>query len=231
MDFYSDSEFLLWEDDIGNAVILQNGFFSGELYLKFESRVLNGGNPNKFFTVRSTGGAFSAGKVKCGLDNPHNPAVYGNEKSYHNGHLYTNRNMLCLDIEFDGPYFFSNPKKLDRLPDNIVPLPEIRVKDYLFSKDNEYIYVSYDKYMVDYSDYKFFLGPPEEMRELKILDLVRYRDGGTTIIKTERGELYVPTSFKKGKSDYIIKFNGKVFNECPKEFMVEENGSVAKVNV
>jgi hypothetical protein len=209
MDFYSDSEFLLWEDDIGNAVILKNGFYSGNFYLRFESELLNGGEPNKFFTVQSTGGAFSSGKVKCGFDNPHNPSVYGNEKSYHNGHLYTDKQILCLDIGFSGPFFFTNPKKLDRLPDNIVPIPEIRVKNYD----------------------KFFIGPPEAMRELKILDLVRYRDGGTTIIKTERGELYVPTPFKKGKPDYIIKFNGKIFDECPEAFTVEENGSVAKVNL
>jgi hypothetical protein len=43
--------------------------------------------------------------------------------------------------------------------------------------------------------------------------------------------LYVPTPFKKGKPDYIIKFNGKIFDECPEAFTVEENGSVAKVNL
>lgn len=229
MDFYSNSEFLLWEDDLGNAVIIKNGFFSGNFYLRFKSKLLNGGEPNKFFTVQSTGGAFSSGKVNCGFDNPHNPSVYSNEKSYHNGRLYTNGNILCLDIGVSGPFFFTNPKKLDRLPDNIVLLPEVRVKEYLFSKDNEYIYVSYDNYMVGYS--KFFIGPPEEMRELKILDFVRYRDGGTTIIKTERGELYVPTPFKKDNPDYIIKFNGEIFDECPEELTVEENGFVAKVNL
>ncbi len=221
-------EILLWEDESGNAVIMDSLY---NLYLRFESKILNGGEPNKFFTVRSAGVSWSGSKGKIGFDNPHNPLVFHDTTAYYNGTLFRDDKSICLDIGFNGPFFFSNPKNLEKLPDNIVPLPKVRVREYLFSKDNEYIYVSYDKYMVDYSDCKFFIGPPEEMKELKNLDIVRYRDGGTTIIKTERGELYVPTSFKKGKPDYIIKFNGEIFTECPKELTVEENGSVARVNL
>jgi len=230
-------EITQWEDAHGNGVIL--GGVMGGIYLKMPKPMYNGGHPDKYFTVKATGSAsycYVDGKEKSrtGFDNPHNPldlsrGGFSREKvSYHNGHVYRNGDSVCLTFESGDPVILNNPKRLDALPENIVPLPSIRVKDYLLydsaKRNGLFIYVSRDKYK--YDPVKFFFGICDNMFEYKILDFTRYRDGGTTKIKTEEGILHIPTPFNKER---IITFNDKEFWECPDKWEVNETDSCAEV--
>lgn len=79
------------------------------------------------------------------------------------------------------------------------PLPKIRRTEYLLSDSaNTLFFVDCLQYDWDYSDFRVFHGPIENMQEVPILlneenAVVRYRDGGTTFIKTEMGTLFIPT--------------------------------------
>jgi hypothetical protein len=83
--------------------------------------------------------------------------------------------------------------------------------------------------MTDYDTHKFFIGNADNMKQIPILDIIRYRDGGTTIIKTELGTLHVPTPFTKGQKDYVIKFNDEVLVELDQDVEVEEIGDKARI--
>lgn len=227
----SNQKYLMWDDGRGNAVITDASWNISKIYVRMADSLYNGGQPLNFFEVKLSGGSFTSenSKVKiiCGFDNPHNPTVMLGEVHQHDGKIYRDGDSLCLVMNH--PIIFHGCREVELPQELIVPLPEIRVKSYLFRNGLTFIYVSYNKYMTDYSDHKFFIGQPGDMQQVEILDLVRYRDGGTTIIKTKVGELFVPTPFKKGKPDYVIRFENDEFFECPDNLVVEENGSVAKV--
>lgn len=221
-------KYLVWEDNIGNAVAIENDFFFRKIYLKFYSKIYNRGQIEKFFEVKTLGGSFCGEKAKCGFDNPHNPMKTPDGVHHqHNGKVFRDGDFLCLDLG-TSPIIFSKKRETDEI--DIVPLPEVRVREYLLHNDQQNIYLSYNKYMASYDDYKMFIGPVGSvMKEIQIDDMTRYRDGGTTIIKTKAGELYIPTPFKKKDHDYKITFNGEQFFEYSDTTLVEEKGSVARV--
>ena len=94
----------------------------------------------------------------------------------------------------------------------IIPLPSVRECTFFLNNDDTFIYVSHDKYKFELD--RFYIGPIDCLKEHKIIDYVTYRDGGTTIIKTDIGDLYVPTPFKKNEDSYAITFDGKPFWNC-----------------
>lgn len=78
------------------------------------------------------------------------------------------------------------------------PLPKEQRPEYLAQLPNgEYLYVSSPKY--DYQDegFKAYLGTAGNMRELKISEVERFRDGGTTFIHTDAGLFFFPTPFNQ----------------------------------
>jgi hypothetical protein len=111
---------------------------------------------------------------------------------------------------------------------NAIPLPTIREAEYLFKlRGGLYIYVSHDKYNFSYESFKLFLGKPTQMKEIPVLDVQRYRDGGTTYIKTDKGILYSPTPFNK---ELKPTWDGeKIRQLSPKNFVIEESGSIVKI--
>lgn len=226
------SEFLVWEDDDGNAVALKVSGYSTDAYLKLSDKFHNGGYPEKYFTVKITVGSYYSSssngiRSSSGFENPHNPKSLSNgELYYSNGRLFRDRDSICLAFEHGEPIIFHGSKTINIPEDLIVPLPRIREKTFLVRKDDTFIYVSRDKY--EYGLDRFFIGQQDNMKELKILDYVTYRDGGTTRIKTEAGEFYVPTPFHKGKPGYQITFNNSKFFEC-EELSVEEGVDYARV--
>ncbi len=84
-----------------------------------------------------------------------------------------------------------------------VPLPNIRVPEYLFvHQDGRLFYVDAPKYPSGY-DYRFrcFVGRPGEMKPVAITNVQRFRDGGTTVIWTDAGVLFSPSLFgQEGKN-------------------------------
>jgi hypothetical protein len=77
----------------------------------------------------------------------------------------------------------------------IEPLPRVRQPEYLFQVDDgSIVYVSSEKYGCSYKSFKLYVGRlVDPLRGIPITDVARYRDGGSTIIKTNQGELYSPT--------------------------------------
>lgn len=79
----------------------------------------------------------------------------------------------------------------------VIPLPLARRAEYLFrKKDGALIYVSSDKYNYSYESFKLFVGDGKTMREIPVQDVCRYRDGGTTYVKTGVGTLFSPSPMK-----------------------------------
>jgi hypothetical protein len=85
---------------------------------------------------------------------------------------------------------------------NIVPLPNDRREEYFFREKNGgrlHIYVDAEVYATDYSSHRLFLSSTHfdipHWREIEINQLKRMKDGGTTVIETNIGHLFVPTPF------------------------------------
>jgi hypothetical protein len=76
-----------------------------------------------------------------------------------------------------------------------------RRPEYLFKvSDEKYLYVSASKNNYSYESFKMYTGSPGDMHEVPIDKVTRYRDGGTTFIKTPEGTLYVPSVLRPDPS-------------------------------
>ena len=78
---------------------------------------------------------------------------------------------------------------------SLIPLPNERQPVYLFGyKDGDtIIYVDGPKFFRNTYDFRLFIGKMGEMKELKVTDEQRFRDGGTTYIYLEDGSvLFAP---------------------------------------
>jgi hypothetical protein len=83
---------------------------------------------------------------------------------------------------------------------DFVALPTLRESTYLFVlPDGQVIYVSQDVHHFTYESFRFFIGPWDDLQETEITQALRYRDGGTTVIKTVLGTLFQPTPIEADK--------------------------------
>ena len=94
----------------------------------------------------------------------------------------------------------------------LIPLPDEKYPAYLFRyKDGAssiIIYVDKQKYTWNYN-FRLFIGKVGEMKELKVTDVRRLRDGGTTYIHLEdRSVLFAPAA-RRGKIPTWIDSNGQ----------------------
>ena len=100
-----------------------------------------------------------------------------------------------------------------------VPIPDSNIIESLLSS-SEYdimfviqrpeIYWHYNKFRVHMFNKRGLVG-----EEIKVINVERYRDGGTTIIKTSKGEIYEPTPFEKNKKHTWTDNNGiEISLEC-----------------
>lgn len=91
---------------------------------------------------------------------------------------------------------------------HVIPLPKVMQTVYSFKVCDEdfYVYVDTAKYADDYSMYRVFVGTMCKRTEVEITSFDRYKDGGTTIIKTTAGVLYVPSPFRP---DLVAIWNDK----------------------
>lgn len=80
------------------------------------------------------------------------------------------------------------------------PLPDsVRETAYLFKVvgTNEFIYVDQSKYKFSYETFRMWIGTPNNMQEVKVAEVLRASDGGTTYITAEDGRvLFSPTPFE-----------------------------------
>lgn len=112
----------------------------------------------------------------------------------------------------------------------VVPLPTVREAEYLFQlRGGVYLYVSHDKYNhQQYESFKLFLGRANHLTEIPIVGHVeRYRDGGTTYIRTTKGVMYSPTPFNKEAKPTWDGVKMKALD--PKNFVIEETGDTVTI--
>lgn len=120
-----------------------------------------------------------------------------------------NYTLVCGDKAQSVEYKPLSKERIAKLQTSIrdgkVPLNSLpqdsRKPEYIFKQaDGTIIYVDASEYNYSYESYRFFVGKPGAMKEMKIKDVERYRDGGTTYIKLENGQtLFSPTAFDKTK--------------------------------
>lgn len=102
------------------------------------------------------------------------------------------------------------------------PAADEHAPAYLFAQSNgDLIYVDYSKgEFISYEKYfRVFVGKPGQMTGATVLEAARYRDGGTTLIVTSAGTLYVPSLFRE---DERPTWNGAVLAPLP-------TGDLAKI--
>lgn len=117
-----DKKYLIWEKD-GNAVVIEDTICP-KIYLKFEKAYLNGGQPLKFFEMKSTGGSYGGSKVSCGFDNPHNPMTLSSGEVFqHDGRLYRDGDSICVVMGSGSPTIIHGCREIDLLEELIVHLP------------------------------------------------------------------------------------------------------------
>lgn len=93
----------------------------------------------------------------------------------------------------------------------VMPLPNVRQSEYLFEMPGgQYLYVSASKFGYSYESFKLFIGPAQALKQVPIRGIQRLRDGGTTDITTDIGELYSPTPFRQdpatwGTDEDVVK--------------------------
>jgi len=103
---------------------------------------------------------------------------------------------------------------------NYLKLPHINIITY-FLKTNEetpkYFIVDHPKYNFSYETHRFFIIENNIIKQLKIQEFMRYRDGGTTIINTidennTKNVFFYPTAFDRNLSP---KWNDTTLYEVP----------------
>ena len=167
---------------------------------------------NQFFELDRTGFEGNESRHSVKFEDPHHN-VKG-EISRNEGTLYWGKKIFKLA---------DTPAEVD-----YVILPHIRIPEYLFKlADGNLIYVSCDKYHYAYELFKLFIGKPDQMEEIHVNDVQRFRDGGTTYVKTDKGVLYSPTTADpKAKPTW----DGEKIKELdPKDFLIEENDNIVKI--
>lgn len=98
---------------------------------------------------------------------------------------------IGLELLYGGQVF----RKLPYFPPHVtmVRTPDVEEPEYLFRRDNgQYVFVTASKYRFSYDSFRLFFGDGEGMEEIMVDDVTRYRDGGTTYIRTPAGMLYSP---------------------------------------
>ncbi len=85
-----------------------------------------------------------------------------------------------------------------------LPLPHVRVPRYLFlHPDGRAFYVNSLKYNDGRpNQLRCFVGWPGAMVKMEVLDVLRAKDGGTTLVFTSAGTLFSPPPGESGKSFY-----------------------------
>lgn len=188
---------------------------TGEVFIygdQFANPLFYSPDGAKFYELKQTGFGGTSIKHSVHFDDPH----------------HNRSGQFELDegtLTWNGKVF-----KLTETPPEInpIPLPTVREAEYLFRLDDgTYIYVSHDKYKYGYETFKLFAGPADHLEEIPINNVERYRDGGTTYVKTDKGTLFSPTPFdKKAKPTW----DGEKVKELDlKKFLIEENGNTAKI--
>jgi hypothetical protein len=77
-----------------------------------------------------------------------------------------------------------------------IPLPEKREIAYCAKSNDGRLFIVTEDRNRGYDTFHLFIGHFPELERIPINNVIRYRDGGTTVIDTPEGEFYSPTPWK-----------------------------------
>ena len=191
-----------YQDQNGNLIIRFKFGFNEELYEIFPLNFNFYGNQEKLYQLDTGSMSAHSGKYRFSFFDPSQENQRGmffggmDEEDIINDQYL----LVCGDkqLEFE-PISEDLKKDLEQKIQNdeipLVSLPiEIRQSEYFFrTKNGDFIiYVDSSKFY-SYESFRLFIGKLGEMRELKVTNVERFRDGGTTYIYLEDGSvLFVP---------------------------------------
>jgi hypothetical protein len=84
---------------------------------------------------------------------------------------------------------------------NYVSLPKSIIINDILHNGNDFYVITRSEFYWKYNSSRVYK-INNDVIEYKVLDITRYRDGGTTYYKTDKGTLYIPTSFNKDLKPY-----------------------------
>jgi hypothetical protein len=152
----------------------------------------------------------------------------------HQQHQRISVKRLGPVVSYDGRFLLllnGTTPTIDPSKAIIVSLPTVRSPQYLFQSTSDkitaVIYVSADEYTFSYQSFKLFVGHIDAatpMQQIKIKDVQRYRDGGTTFIYTASGTLFSPVCRRiSGQNESVATWNGApVIRLNPKDYHITE---------
>ncbi|MDB5185074.1 MAG: hypothetical protein JWN38_882 [Candidatus Saccharibacteria bacterium] len=143
-----------------------------------------------FYALASRGFGGTSIEHDLSFDDPHQ-GVSG--KLHRNGDVidYDDERYTQQDVIFD--------------QSSVVPLPATRRPEYLCqAEDGTLFYVSADKYNYSYESFRLFVGDGTTMREIPVQDVERYRDGGTTYIRTPEETFFSPSPFNAQRDPNLV---------------------------
>jgi hypothetical protein len=169
--------------------------FTRDMGFPQDGEVLYSSDGETFFALAVGGqGSRTEGGVLVDMDlsftNPHNGV---SDKLHYNGSviIYEGEEYIKQDITFD--------------QSSVVPLPATRRTEYLCqAEDGTLFYVGSDKYNYSYESFKLFVGDGNTMREIPVECVERYRDGGTTYIRTPEETFFSPSPFNAQRDPNLL---------------------------
>ena len=181
---------------------------------KYEVLVLpyNHGKPELFLRKLATNEQFvevyGGGGSSCGKDRSWNfQDVYSEHETYLRFfNLYTDGSLGFLDSSSTTREFMTVKELTEKDITSLkyVPVPESIIfedilvnahKNIMITVERPEIHWGYDTFRVHLMNTAGTI-----CESLNVKSVVRYRDGGTTIIETEKGVIFIPTSFNKDKT-------------------------------
>lgn len=121
---------------------------------------------------------------------------------HHNvsGKLHKSGEVITYD---DEQYALREDVEFD--PSKVIPLPATRRTEYFcMAPDGTFVYVSADKFNYSYESFKLFVGDGKTMRGIPVQYVERYRDGGTTYIKTPEQQFFSPSPFNAERDPNLV---------------------------
>lgn len=143
-----------------------------------------------FYALASSGFGGSRDEHDLSFNDPHQGV---------SGKLHRNGDV----IDYDGERYTQQDVTFDE--SSVVPLPATRRTEYLCqAEDGTLLYVSADKYNYSYESFRLFVGDGTTMREIPVQYVERYRDGGTTYIRTPEETFFSPSPFNAQRDPNLV---------------------------
>jgi len=144
------------------------------------------------------------------------------------------KNDRAVIVEEDNVYFldaedFEAGLTGDQV--NEFPYRLVLERFYRLKRDrDQLVIVAYEEFSKDASRH-VFVGDYQNIREIEVEKFIRYRDGGTTEIYTEKGMIYWPSSFNKSQESNFENDDLLRIDDVDDLFMKKDFYTLEKLNI